>query len=126
MKISLRVGAVLLVGALGLSACGSPNAVAKFVPSKDCTVSASNFDFAGCNLSRKDLSHADLQSDDLQRTNLSGANLDDANLQGANLKGADVKGALTNDLTICVNAEVGPCTKSGLNSPRKSDASQGS
>ncbi|MFZ1063074.1 MAG: pentapeptide repeat-containing protein [Acidimicrobiales bacterium] len=115
---------VVLVAGLGLSACGTTTTAAKFSASRDCRVTATNYDLAGCNLSGENLSHDDLQSDDLQRADLSGANLDYANLQGANLKGADLKGVRTNDLTICVNAEVGPCTKPGLNSASSADASQ--
>jgi len=113
---------VLLVGGVGLSACGATSSVAKFVGSKNCAVTATNYDLAGCNLSKRNLSHDDLQSDDLRRANLSGANLDYANLQGANLKGADVKGVTTNIYTICVNAEHGPCTSGLLDSPSSSDA----
>jgi uncharacterized protein YjbI with pentapeptide repeats len=125
MRKKWLVAVALLVGGLGFSACGTSGVMAKFVASKDCTVTATNYDLAGCNLSGKNLSHVDLQSDDLRRANLSGANLDYANLQGAKLKGANLKGVRTNDLTICVNAEAGPCTKPGLNSASSADAAQG-
>jgi len=81
---------------------------------RTCTVTATNYDLRRLQSSGKNLSHVDLQSDDLRRANLSGANLDYANLQGAKLKGANLKGVRTNDLTICVNAEAGPCTKPGF------------
>jgi hypothetical protein len=121
LKRSLMV-VVLVASGVGLSACGSTGSVAKFVASKNCAVTSTNFDLAGCNLSKMNLSHEDLQSDNLRNANLSGTNLDYANLQGANLKGADVKGVVTNTYTICVNAEHGPCTKPVLNSPSSSDA----
>jgi uncharacterized protein YjbI with pentapeptide repeats len=121
VKRSLLIAA-LLAGGAGLSACGTTASVSKFVASKDCAVTATNFDLAGCDLSNRNLSHDDLQSDDLRNANLSWANLDYANLQGANLRGADVKGVTTNTYTICVNAEDGPCTKAILDSPSSSNA----
>jgi uncharacterized protein YjbI with pentapeptide repeats len=115
----------LVAGGLALSACGTPSASSHFVPSKNCSVTVTNYDLAGCNLSHRNLSHDDLQSDDFENANLSGANLDFANLQGANVKGAKLKGVKTNALTICVNAESGPCTNAGLNSASNADESQG-
>lgn len=115
----------LFVGALALCACGAPSATAKFAASSDCSVTVTNVDYAGCNLAGRDLSHDDLQSDDFVRANLAGANLDFANLQGANFKDAKLAGVKTNDLTICVNAEVGPCTMAGLRSASSRDKSQG-
>jgi uncharacterized protein YjbI with pentapeptide repeats len=115
----------LLAAGLGLSSCGTSASVSKFVASRDCTVSVTNFDLAGCNLAGKNLSGDDLQSDDFQNANLAGANLAGANLQGANLRGADVKGVTTNLYTICVNAESGPCTKPDLRSGSTANAAQG-
>ncbi len=108
-----------------MSSCGSPATVSTFVPSKNCHVSATNYNFAGCDLSHRNLSHLDLESDDFERANLTGTNFDYSNLQGANLKKAKLSGVLTNDLTICVNAEIGPCSEPGLTSPKTSDATQG-
>jgi uncharacterized protein YjbI with pentapeptide repeats len=106
---------VIALSTIGLSACGSstPND-SRFVPSTDCTVSASNVDYAGCNLAHHDLSGVDLSSDNFRRANLSSANLDGANLQGADLRGATTSGVLTNASTVCVNATFGPCTEPGL------------
>ena len=115
----------LAMAGLGLSSCGTSAKVATFVASKDCTVSVTNVNLAGCDLAHKNLSRDDLQSDDLQDANLTGANLSGANLQGANVKGADVRGVITNLYTICVNAESGPCTKPGLRSASNANAAQG-
>ena len=120
------VGA-LLVACVGLSSCGTPSApssASKFVASKDCKVSPTNFNLAGCDLAGENLTGDDLQSDDLENANLSGVNLSGANVQGANVRGADLKGVITNLYTICVNSESGPCTKPGLRSPSNADASQ--
>ncbi|MGC1420455.1 MAG: pentapeptide repeat-containing protein [Acidimicrobiales bacterium] len=117
--------AVILAGGLVLSACGGSSNASSQLHSSDCKVSATNPNLAGCDLSGKNLSGVDLQSDNLRGANLTNTNLDNANIQGAKLKGANIKGALTNKFTVCVNAEMGPCSESGLRSPRTSDAAQG-
>jgi uncharacterized protein YjbI with pentapeptide repeats len=122
-RMSLLV-ALLLAGGIALSACGSAN-TSSLLHSSNCRVSATNVNLAGCNLSGKNLNGADLQSDNLRGANLTGANLDNANIQGARLKGAKTGGVLTNKFTVCANAEMGPCTESGLRSPSTADASQG-
>jgi uncharacterized protein YjbI with pentapeptide repeats len=115
--------ALLLSSGLIFSACSSSSAT--YARSSNCQVSATNVDLAGCNLSHRNLSGDDLQGDNLSHANLNGTNLDNANLQGANLAHATYVKAKTNELTICVNAEVGPCTKPGLRSPSNADAAQG-
>ncbi len=110
-----RVVLVATLSAIGLSACGTTNhASPPFVASKNCAVSATNVDYAGCDLAHRNLQGLALSSDNFRRANLSFANLDGANLQGADLRGADTHGALTNDLTVCENATAGPCTETGL------------
>ena len=76
-------------------------------------------------MAHRDLRGADLQGDDLRGANLSGANLDGANIQGAKVSGARVADIVTNKFTVCVNAEPGPCKKSGLRSFSTVDATQG-
>jgi uncharacterized protein YjbI with pentapeptide repeats len=117
--------AVLLLGGLALSACGTSPRASLSIHSSNCTVTATNSDLAGCNLSNKDLSGVDMQGDNLRGTNLSKANLDGANIQGAKVSGAQVVGVITNDRTVCVNAEPGPCKESGLRSFSEADATQG-
>lgn len=107
-------GAVALAG-LALSACGSGGP--SYAASKDCRVSVSNTDYAGCDLAGRDLTNVDFQADDLRRANLSGADLDGANLQGAALEGADTKAAITDGETVCVNGVLGPCTELALHGP---------
>ncbi|MGA2969728.1 MAG: pentapeptide repeat-containing protein [Acidimicrobiales bacterium] len=119
------VAAMLAVGALTLSACGGPSNASSALHSSDCTVSATNPNLAGCNLAGQNLSGVDLQSENLRDANLTNANLDNANIQGAKVKGAKTQGVMTNKFTVCVNAEPGPCTQSGLRSPSTADASQG-
>lgn len=116
---------VLVVGGLTLSACGGPSNASSPLHSSDCKVSATNPSLAGCNLAGHDFSGVDLQSENLRDANLDNANLDNANIQGAKLKGAKTQGVMTNKFTVCVNAEPGPCTRSGLRSPSRADASQG-
>jgi hypothetical protein len=119
------LAALVMAGGLALSACGgSPNA-SSLLHSSDCKVIATNSNLAGCNLSGQDLNGIDLQSDNLRGANLTNVNLDNANIEGAKLKGAKTAGVQTNKFTVCVNAEPGPCTESGLRSPSTSDASQG-
>jgi uncharacterized protein YjbI with pentapeptide repeats len=103
------------LSSVALSACGSTaHATAPYVASKDCTLSVTNVDYAGCDLSNRDLSGLDLASDNFRRANLSYANLDGANIQGTDLLGAKIVGVLTDKATVCVNAALGPCTTSGL------------
>ena len=110
-----RVVLVIALSSVVLSACGtSVHAGTPYVASKNCAVSATNVDYAGCNLSHHDLQGLDLSSDNFRRANLSYANLDGANLQGADLRGAHVRGTLTNSSTVCENAAFGPCTNVGL------------
>lgn len=115
---------VALAG-LSLSACGGPQSIASFTPSTNCSVTPTNPDLAGCDLAGRNLSGDDLESDSLQGANLEGANLQGANLQGANLKGAKTLHVTTDKNTVCVNAEMGPCSEPGLRSPSKRDAAQG-
>ncbi len=117
--------ALLLLAGLGLSACGSSSTASPIAHSSDCTVVASNPDLAGCDLAHRDLRGADLQGDNLRGANLSGANLDGANIQGAKVSRARIAGVVTNKSTVCVNAEPGPCKKSGLRSFSTVDAAQG-
>jgi hypothetical protein len=119
------VVALLVTGGLALGACGGPSNASSLLHSSDCKVRATNPNLAGCDLSGRDLSGVDLQSDNLRDANLTNVNLDNANIQGAKLKGATTRGVQTNKFTVCVNAEPGPCTESGLRSPSTSDASQG-
>jgi uncharacterized protein YjbI with pentapeptide repeats len=106
---------VLALSAVGLSACGSTGpAGSSFVASKNCSVSVTNVDYAGCNLAHHDLEGLDLSSDNFRRANLSYANLDGANLQGVHLRGATTIGAMTNASTVCQNAALGPCTEADL------------
>jgi hypothetical protein len=116
---------LLLLGGLTLSACGGPSKASSFTHSSDCTVTATNTDLAGCNLSKRNLSGADMQGDNLRDANLSKANLDGTDIQGADVRGARIAGAITNKHTVCVNAEPGPCTESGLRSFSNVDATQG-
>jgi uncharacterized protein YjbI with pentapeptide repeats len=110
-----RVILVAALSAIGLSGCGTTNhASAPFVASKDCEVSETNVDYAGCDLAHFNLQGLDLSSDNFRRANLSFANLDDANLQGADLRGARTRGAQTNASTVCQNATLGPCTETLL------------
>jgi uncharacterized protein YjbI with pentapeptide repeats len=110
-----RVVLVAALSAIGLSACGTTNHTsAPFVASRNCAVSVTNVDYAGCNLAYHDLKGLDLSSDNFRRANLSYANMDGANLQGADLRGADTHGAVTNASTVCENAAFGPCTETGL------------
>jgi uncharacterized protein YjbI with pentapeptide repeats len=103
----------LAVCGVALNACGNASTTS-YVPSASCSVSATNTDYAGCNLSGRDLQGLDFQSDNLRRANLSRANLDGANLEGAATKGVVTQGTETNSSTVCVNAALGPCTKKGL------------
>jgi uncharacterized protein YjbI with pentapeptide repeats len=119
------LSAALFFAAVGLSSCAPSSIGTKFVASKDCHVTVTNVNLAGCDLSKRNLAGDDLQSDDLRNADLSGADLSGANLQGANVKGAILKGVITNHFTICVNAESGPCTKPGLKSPSSANAAQG-
>ena len=110
-----RVVFVIALSSVGLGACGSTvHTGSPFVASKNCSVSATNVDYAGCDLAHHDLQGLALSSDNFRRANLSYANLDGANIQGADLRGADTHGALTNDSTVCENARLGPCTETGL------------
>jgi uncharacterized protein YjbI with pentapeptide repeats len=112
---TVRVLLVAVLSAIGLSACGAPShRSAPFVASKNCAISVTNVDYAGCDLAHFDLKGLDLASDNFRRANLSYANLDGANLQGADLRGAHTRGALTNAATVCDNARFGPCTESDL------------
>jgi uncharacterized protein YjbI with pentapeptide repeats len=105
----------LVLGGLLLSACGhAPANASPFRPSANCTVSVTNVDYAGCDLSHKNLSGLDLQSDNFRRTNLTGADLDGANLQGVQARGANTTGVRTDDTTVCENALFGPCDEPGL------------
>lgn len=105
----------LVLGGLLLSACGhAPSNASVFRASTDCTVSVTNVDYAGCDLSHKNLSGLDLQSDDFRRANLTDTNLVGANIQGAQMRGAKTTGARTDSTTVCVNALFGPCDKPGL------------
>jgi uncharacterized protein YjbI with pentapeptide repeats len=119
------IAALLLLSGLTLSACGTSSTASLFARSSNCTVTATNSDLAGCNLSKKDLSGDDMQGDNLRGVNLSQANLDGTNIQGAKVSGAKVAGVITNDHTVCVNAEPGPCKESGLRSFSEVDATQG-
>jgi uncharacterized protein YjbI with pentapeptide repeats len=103
----------LALGGMALSACGQASA-ASYVRSTNCSVSTTNTDYAGCNLSGRDLRGLDFQSDNLTHADLSRANLDGANLQGATTKGVITEGTVTNSTTVCVNAVPGPCTKKGM------------
>ena len=110
-----RLLLVAAFSAITLSACGSSaHAGQPFVASKDCTVSVTNVDYAGCDLAHADLKGLDLSSDNFRRATLSYANLDGANLQGAHLRGAKTVGVITDSSTVCDNATYGPCTLSGL------------
>lgn len=113
-----RLVLVATLSAIGLSACGTTNhASPPFVASKNCAVSVTNVDYAGCNLAHHDLHGLDLSSDNFRRANLAYANLNGANVQGADLRGANTHGALTNASTVCENATFGPCTGTGLLGP---------
>jgi uncharacterized protein YjbI with pentapeptide repeats len=114
----LSVGVLVLAG-LALSSCGRAQSDA-YVPSKNCTLSTTNTDYAGCNFSGRDLRGLDFQSDNLSHANLSHADLDGANLQGARTNAALTTGAITNSSTACVNAVFGPCTERGLRGPGRS------
>lgn len=112
---SARFILVASLCAIGLSACGSTtHQGSSFVASNNCKVSATNVDYAGCDLAHFDMKGLDLSSDNFRRANLSYANLDGANLQGADLRGAHLVGVSTNASTVCENATFGPCTESGL------------
>jgi len=114
MKTS-RVVLVVALSAVGLCACGTTaHDSSPFVTSKNCAISVTNVDYAGCDLAHDDLRGLDLSSDNFRRANVSYANFDGTNLQGADLRGAHTQGALTNDSTVCQNATLGPCTESGL------------
>lgn len=117
MKI-VRFLLAVMFGAIGLSACATTHQGSPFVASTNCKVSATNVDYAGCDLARFDLRGLALSSDNFRRANLDGANLDGANLQGADLRGARTQGVLSNTSTVCVNATHGPCTRSGLRGTR--------
>jgi uncharacterized protein YjbI with pentapeptide repeats len=119
------IGVLLLLSGFALSACGTTSPASLFSHSSDCRVTATNPDLAGCNLSKKDLSGVDMQGDNLRGANMSKANLDGANIQGAKVSGALIAGVMTNDRTVCVNAEPGPCKESGLRSFSQADAVQG-
>jgi|GEM_PF-1518543 uncharacterized protein YjbI with pentapeptide repeats len=110
------VPAILLIaGGMSLAACGSPTSHTNaYVPSKNCKISTSNLDLAGCNFENAKLQNVDLQGDDLQRANLANANLDGADIQGANVMGVVTLGLHTNDATVCTNGYNGPCTIAGL------------
>ncbi|MGC2167595.1 MAG: pentapeptide repeat-containing protein [Acidimicrobiales bacterium] len=109
----LTLVVALAVGGVTLDACANASTTA-YAPSARCSVSTTNTDYAGCNLSGRDLQGVDFQSDNLRRTDLARANLDGANLEGATTKGAITKGTVTNRSTVCVNAVPGPCTSNGL------------
>ena len=110
-----RLVLVITVGALALGACGSLTPASQaFVASKNCSLSATNVDYAGCDLAHADLKGLDLASDNFRRANLSYANLDGASVQGADLRGATTLGVITNSSTVCENATFGPCSLSGL------------
>ncbi len=113
----LRLVVALALGGLILNACGSTPPKASFVPSTNCQVTSTKVDYAGCNLSYRNLSGLDLQDDNFQRANLTGVNFDGSNLQGAKLAGAVTTGAMTNASTICSNTVFGPCTRSELRGP---------
>ena len=114
---SARLVLVAALSAIGLSACGATaHANAPFMASKNCAISATNVDYAGCDLAHFDLKGLDLSSDNFRRAKLSYANLDGANIQGADLGGAKTVGVITNSSTVCVNAKFGPCTQPGLRS----------
>jgi uncharacterized protein YjbI with pentapeptide repeats len=111
----VRIVLVAALGAIGLSACGATaHQSSPFVASTNCTISATNVDYAGCDLAHHDFQGLDLSSDDFRRANLSHANMDGANLQGADLRGAKTFDVQTNATTVCENASLGPCTKPGL------------
>lgn len=103
----------LLLGGLVLGACGSSQPRA-YAPSKNCRVSETNIDYAGCDLAHQNLSGLDLQDDNFRRANLTDVNLDGSNLQGADLAGAVTLGAKTDSSTVCSNTVFGPCTRSQL------------
>lgn len=114
---SARLVLIAALSAIGLSACGAAaHANAPYVASKNCTISATNVDYAGCDLAHDDLKGLDLSSDNFRRADLSDANLDGANIQGADLRGAMTDGIITNSSTVCVNAKFGPCTQPHLRS----------
>ncbi|HUZ41887.1 MAG TPA: pentapeptide repeat-containing protein [Acidimicrobiales bacterium] len=114
---SARLVLVAALGAIGLSSCGAAvHANTPFVASKNCTIRATNVDYAGCDLAHYDLKGLDLSSDNFRRANMSDANLDGANIQGADLRGAKTVGIITNSSTVCVNAKFGPCTQPSLRS----------
>ena len=102
---------LFFVGGASLAACGSSiSHVKAYTPSKNCAITASNFNLAGCNFENANLQKVDLQGDDLRRANLANANLSGADIQGANVKGAVTIGLRSDATTVCTNGYDGPCT----------------